>query len=137
MGECWTQMDARPRASVAELKRGDLPEEPGVYAFYRGGRAVYVGKAGDLRKRVWGKHGGKGAVMTGSAFRRNVAQHLGISTANEIKKRLYQPTAEELALIRAWIESCQVAWMTRPTEALAVDLERDLKHEFKPPLTRI
>lgn len=137
MDDYWAQMDARPRTAVAELKRDDLPEEPGVYAFYRNGQAVYIGKAGDLRSRVWKKHSGKGAVMTGSAFRRNVAQHLGISTANEIKKRLYQPTPEEVTAVRAWIESCQVAWMIRPTEALAVALEKVLKREYKPPLTRI
>jgi hypothetical protein len=137
MGRHWDEMDARPRIPVTQLKRSDLPEQPGVYAFYRDGKAIYVGKAGDLRKRVWAKHCGQGAVMTGSAFRRNVAQDLGISTANEIKERLYQPTTKELALIRAWIEGCEVAWVTRSTEPLAVAFETALKQEWKPRLTRI
>lgn len=75
--------------------------------------------------------------MTGSAFRRNVAEHLGISKANAIKKRSYGLTVAQLDAVRGWIESCQVAWIVRPTEPLAVALETALKTEWKPPLTRI
>jgi len=39
--------------------------------------------------------------MTGSALRRNIAEHLGISTAADIKARRYQPSPEEVDAVRA------------------------------------
>jgi hypothetical protein len=78
----------------------------------------------------------QGRVMTGSAFRRNVAEHLGIATAAAIKSRAYQPTDDELARIRAFIEACEVAWITTDTPASALTLEREIKREWIPPLTK-
>jgi hypothetical protein len=95
-----------------------------------------VGKARSLRTRLWRNHLGKGRVLTGSAFRRNVAQHLGISTAVEIKSRRYQPNDEEVKRIRAFVERCEVAWLTVESPAAALDLERLAKAEWMPPLTR-
>jgi len=74
--------------------------------------------------------------MTGSAFRRNVAEHLGISTAPQIKSRHYQPDDDEVSRIRAFIESCEVAWMTASTPAAALALEKQAKAEWMPPLTK-
>lgn len=65
------------------------------------GRAIYVGKAMNLHGRVWKKHMGLGAVMTGSAFRRNVAAHLGIASAADIKARRYLPTGRDVTLVNS------------------------------------
>lgn len=128
-------MNARPRRAMTELKAADIPESPGVYALYRGDVRMYVGKAGCLRERVWNKHSGRGRVMTGSALRRNVAAHLGIATANDIKQRLYQPTDQEVAAVRAWLDGCHIAWVQCESNAAAEKLERAFKAEYKPPLT--
>jgi hypothetical protein len=60
--------------------------------------------------------------MTGSAFRRNVAEHLGISTAARIKARTYQPDTDEVARVRRFVEGCQVAWLVCETKTAALDL---------------
>ncbi len=132
----WTAMDREARLSLASLKEHEIPMDPGVYALYRGGERMYVGKAGCLRNRVWKNHCGRGAVMTGSALRRNVAEHLGIATAADIKARRYQPTSSELGRVREWLETCEIAWRTRKSHAAAIDLEIDMKREHKPPLTK-
>ncbi|MDE2021991.1 MAG: nucleotide excision repair endonuclease, partial [Patescibacteria group bacterium] len=36
----------------AELKKFDLPDEPGVYFFKKGRKILYIGKAASLRDRV-------------------------------------------------------------------------------------
>jgi hypothetical protein len=99
-------MTARLRYPMDELKKADIDDQPGVYAVYRGGHPVYVGLAEkqSLRDRIWKNHSGRGAVMTGSAFRRNVAEHLGIASARDIKNRAYQPTPSEVARVRKWID---------------------------------
>jgi excinuclease UvrABC nuclease subunit len=129
-------MNWQPRHAAVGLRKPDLPEAPGVYAWYRGGEAFYVGKANSLRDRL-GRHLGRGRVMTGSALRRNVAEHLGISTAALIKSRVYQPDADELSAVRAFIKSCDVAWIAVETPAAALKLETQMKREWTPPLTKL
>jgi hypothetical protein len=135
-GPLWAEMDARPRVAFSELTRAAIPISPGVYAVYRDGCRVYVGKAADLRSRV-SRHNGKGLGMRGSAFRRNVAQFLGIAEANHIYKQVHRITADEAQAIRDWIEGCEVAWFERPTESEALAAETEIKAEFKPPLTKV
>jgi len=129
-------MNAQPRQPAAQLRKRDLPSDPGVYAWYRDGAAIYVGKADSLKDRL-GRHLGRGRVMTSSAFRRNVAEHLGISTAALIKSRAYQPNDDEVASIRAFVEDCEVAWVATATAAAALKLETDMKLERLPPLTKM
>lgn len=93
---------------------------------------MYVGKAGCLRDRVWGNHSGRGASLTSSALRRNVAEHLGISTAKAIKKREHRPTPEEVARVREWVDGCEVTWHAIETKPAAVALETALKAEWMP-----
>jgi hypothetical protein len=96
---------------MAALQADDLPgESPRVYALYRDGAPMHVGLAEkqSLRGRFWGSHPSRGVLMTGSALRRIVE----------------------------WIDGCEVAWIASPTPRAAKDLERDMKAEYKPPLTR-
>jgi hypothetical protein len=113
-----------------------IPTAPGVYVLYRRGKPVYVGKAISLQDRIWKNHSGRGRVMTGSALRRNIAEHLRIASADAIKNRLYQPTPSEVAKVRTWLDGCEIAWRTCPTPAAAVALETAMKAEWMPPLTK-
>jgi hypothetical protein len=137
-GPLWTRMNQQPQRSMETLCRDDIPDRPGVYAIYRDGAAIYVGLAEKqtLRDRIWKNHSGRGAVMTGSAFRRNVAEHLGIATAAQIKNRTYQPTADEVAAVRTFIDGCSISWIPCATARDARNLETSFKDEWKPPLTR-
>ncbi|MEO5706006.1 MAG: GIY-YIG nuclease family protein [Alteraurantiacibacter sp.] len=121
---------------MASLTKTGIPQDAGVYALYLRDQRQYVGKAKSLQQRIWNNHCGRGAVMTGSALRRNIAEHLGIATAADIKTRRYQPTAQEVATIRSWLEECEIAWLTCASELAAVALESNLKAEFQPPLTK-
>jgi hypothetical protein len=121
---------------MAELAAADLPTAPGVYGLYRGVDRVYVGKAASLRDRVWKNHSGRGASMGSSALRRNVAEHLGIASAADIKTRRYRPTEEDARRVREWLKGCDVAWIECADHQAAKDLERDMKAAHKPPLTR-
>lgn len=135
-GSLWNTMDTRPRISMCELTASELPDTPGVYALYRGDERMYVGKADCLRDRVWKNHSGRGAVMTSSAMRRNVAEHLGIATAADIAARRYQPNAAEVQLVREWLDGCHIAWLECESKSAAKVLEDDFKVEHKPPLTK-
>lgn len=138
-GPLWSVMNARPRIPMASLKADDLPDDaPGVYALFRDGKPMYVGLAEkqSLRGRFWGSHRGRGVSMTGSALRRNVAEHLDISTARAIKKREYRPKPEDARQVVEWIDGCEVAWIACATPKEAKNLERDMKAEARPPLTQ-
>jgi excinuclease UvrABC nuclease subunit len=135
--QSWADMDSRPRICMAVLTSDQIPVDPGVYALYERSQRRYVGKARSLRQRVWGNHSGRGVSMTGSALRRNVAQHLKIASAADIKARRYQPTQVDADAIRRWLDKCDIAWIACANEADAVALEGDLKGEHMPPLTKI
>lgn len=129
-GPRWKAMDARPRRLMANLRKVNIPESPGVYAVYRDGERMYVGKANCLRNRVWKDHWGLGKCLTGSALRRNVAEHLDIASSADIKARRYQLTAEEVAAVRLWLDGCDIAWIKRNTEVAAERLEAHSSPHF-------
>ncbi len=133
----WYILNTARRRHIPVLERHDVPDKPGVYALYFNAQAVYVGKGKSLRQRVWTNHCGKGQSLTSSAFRRNVAEHLGIASANAIKTGLYRPTPEEVGRVREWAEACDVAWVTTTTEAEAIAFEREVKRRWRPPLTKV
>jgi excinuclease UvrABC nuclease subunit len=129
-------MDREARRRFEDLSRDVIPTSPGVYALYRDGERTYVGKAKALRDRIWGNHARTGTSMTNSAMRRNVAELLGIATASEIKKREHVVTDADAAAVTSWLGSCEIAWLVCKTAADAIELEAQLKAEFKPPLTK-
>lgn len=132
----WSTMDRAVRVPFGGLTRNAIPTSPGVYALYREGERTYVGKASSLRDRVWGNHARTGMSMTNSAMRRNVAEHLGIATASQIKKREYAVTPVDAAAVSTWLADCEIAWLECDTPTDALELEGRLKVEFKPPLTK-
>ena len=147
VGPLWTEMGIRPRYAASVLNvREDVPNTFGVYAWYRRGRQeerAYVGKAtGDkgrkkgLKQRLGNHLTTSTSTLSGSALRRNVAQNLGIATADEIKTKAYIPTAEETVAVNAWIRECQVAWIVCKTAADAIELEKRMKREYMPFLTK-
>jgi len=49
--------------------------------------------------------------MTNSALRRNICQHLRVSTAADIKVRRYQTTLADARRVTAWLDECEFAWI--------------------------
>ncbi|HVE46426.1 MAG TPA: hypothetical protein VNA57_06730 [Acidimicrobiales bacterium] len=133
------RMHAQPGHRVTGFDPDVVPTQPGVYAFYRDGEPVYVGRAiasGGLQRRMKTQHLKTGNDLSWSAFRRNVAEHLGIAPSTVTKQRPPQLTEEQVAPVNDWIGGCEVRWISCATEAEATQLEIDLKNEWKPPLTK-
>jgi hypothetical protein len=133
----WADMDSRPRLGAHAARKHDIPTNPGIYGWYRLGKRIYLGKAANLQNRLWNNHLGKGICLTGSAFRRNVAEHLGIATAADIKSGRRTITRAEADTICTWISSCEVSWIVQVSEADALRAEAQLRAEFCPPLTKL
>jgi hypothetical protein len=136
VGPEWQAMNARPRHQARSLKRSDVPSEPGVYAWYRRGRPVYVGKADSLIDRAWGSHMGQSRSLGRSAFRRNVAERLGFGDPTSIKAKRERLSDQQLAAVRTWIEGCSLGWIECDSIADAAALETRMKIEHLPPLTK-
>jgi hypothetical protein len=132
----WNAMHARPRFEGTSLTRAGISPRPGVYALYKDGQAVYVGKAKGLDGRLWSQHFRQGRSMTNSALRRNVAETLGIASSADIKARRYRPTAEDASRVSEWIRAAEIAWIECESEGAAIELEDAMKVEWTPPLTK-
>ena len=128
-------MHERPRVRLSDETRGAVPTAPGVYAWYREGEAVYIGTAPDLRQRM-ARHGETGRDLSRSAFRRSVVEFLGIARAAVTKRRPPMLTLEQIAPAVQWVSECEVAWIECATADEAKGLERRMKDEWKPPLTK-
>ena len=135
-GPLWEAMNARPRQRAAVVTEKSIPIGFGVYSWNRDSIPIYVGKASSLSSRLWGNHLRQGQSMTNSAFRRNVAEELGIAAANAIKEGEYVPSAEDVRRVNEWVRGCEIAWIECESHDAAVQLEKDMKREWLPPLTK-
>lgn len=136
-GPLWQRMHRQPRVSASTITRADIPTSPGVYAWFRDGEPVYVGRAkatGGLRKRLAGNHLKLGPDLSKSAFRRNVCESIGV--ADTAITRFQPLTPDQTETVNAWVRGCEIAWIECSTPDEAADLETDLKNEWKPPLTK-
>lgn len=134
----WEHMDAQRGHDVRSFKVERAPTAPGVYAFYRGGAAVYVGRAvteSGIRSRLR-THTATGVDLSHSSFRRNVAEHLGVAPTSVTRARPPQLTLEQVEPVNKWISGCTIRWVEATTVDEARQLEEDMKAEWKPPLTK-
>lgn len=69
-------------------------------------------------------------------MRRNVAEHLGFGTSAQLKRGEVVLTSVQFDRLRAWLNASEVGWIETADEPLARELERALKIEFKPELTK-
>lgn len=132
----WATLDAATKRIPAVICAADIPAGPGVYAWYRSGKPVFVGKASSLRSRLWRQHLGQSGSLHTSAFRRNVAESLGFGSANDIYEGRVVLDPEQLATVRDWIMGCALRWQECRSHAEAVSLEAALKIEYRPLLTK-
>ncbi len=138
-GPAWARMNSQPRVRVPQVDFAAVPTTPGVYAFYRDGTPVYVGVAagsGGLRRRLQREHLDRRRDLSRSAFRRNVAEHIGVATVAQAKIRPTVMTDEQVDAVNEWVTGCEVAWMEAVSAAHARQLEDELKAERRPFLTK-
>lgn len=132
----WAKLLRQPALSGSEISADDIPPAPGVYTFIRRGEILYVGAANSLRSRIWGNHMSEGISMGGSAYRRNVTELFGTATAADIKERRYKTTERDAKHVTYWTHQSSIKWRACESREAAVDLERRLKAEWMPPLTK-
>ena len=136
-GKDWSRLLAAPRRAASSLTRADLPNEPGVYLWSRGGAPQYVGKATSLQKRL-STHLGEGVSLAGSSLRRNVCGLLYQIPPNVTSKPTRQKvTTAQATAIRSWLLGCDVSWLQADTERDAAALEARLRQVLRPPLNRV
>lgn len=117
----------QPLRSVGELSAGDIPLEPGVYAWYRRGKLFYIGESHrGLRSRLWGNHLRGNA--RGSTLRNKVAKTFEFPPTGF---RAYGKDAEET--ISRTLLGCEVKFLPVPLE-LIDQVQAELIHELDPPM---
>lgn len=132
----WQVLLGRPRHPSIRLARGDIPTVPGVYAWFKHGSCVYVGKATDLRSRL-SRHRSTSLDLSRSTLRASVAvAEVGV-TRHHARSRPSVMTPEEIAVVTAWFNSAEVAWVECRTPAEASALEDRLRSGWLPPLNRM
>ncbi len=132
-------MNSQRRHQASDLRAADVPDQPGVYAWYHDGEAVYAGRALGrigLRERIGKNHLGRGADLSRSSFRRDVCEYLGIAPTTVSKRRPTQLSAAQVEPVNQWIRECQVSWIVCDTADMARALEKSLLAEWMPPLSR-
>ena len=138
-GDLWQRLNSQPRRAAASITRNDVPTQPGVYAWYCEGEAVYSGRAlgaGGLRGRIWGNHLKTDDDLSHSSFRRNVCEHLGIAPTNTTRIRPTAMTPDDVEPVNRWIRQCEVAWIECQSACEAEAFEKALHKEWMPPLSR-
>lgn len=136
MGPLWGAMNEQPRRQASGLRSEHIPTSPGVYAWYEAGEPIYVGKCKSLQERIWRRHLRKGRSLMTSAFRRNVAEDLGIGSADDIKAGRCRPAVEQVDRVNERVRACTIAWITCESHEDARSLETHMKQEWMPPLTK-
>lgn len=135
----WEFLNSRPRRRASGLQRQDVPAAPGVYAFYKNGTPVYVGRAlgrRGLRGRLLGNHLRTSPDLSRSTLRRSVAVELGVATRAEAAVRPTLLTQDQVEPVNDWLAGCEVSWAECATADDAAELEDALRREWMPRLNK-
>lgn len=129
----WDVVLERPRRPASEVRRADIPDRPGVYAWFRDGDCVYLGKASDLRSRL-STHLGTSLDLSRSTLRSWVAVRELDMTRERTRRRPTIMTSEQVAVVTSWIRGCDLAWVTAESKEEAAALESKLLTAWRPPI---
>ncbi|MEV7874193.1 GIY-YIG nuclease family protein [Microbacterium sp. NPDC089188] len=129
----WSDLLSKPRRLAMDVQRNDVPEQPGVYAWFRDGECVYLGKASDLRSRLV-THLGTSLDLSRSTLRSWVeVRELGLAR-EYTRRRPTVMTGEQVAIVNGWLRGCELAWMTSDTREDAAALEARLLAAHRSPI---
>ena len=132
----WAALLSATRFATGTLSRSEIPRSPGVYAWFRDGECVYVGKASNLRRRI-GTHLSTSLDLSRSTLRASVAvTTLGI-TRKHARSRPTVMTPEQIAVVTAWFAAAEVNWLECKTRDEAHSLEGRLRKSWMPSLNLI
>lgn len=129
----WQAVLERPRRLARHVDRRDIPAGPGVYAWFRDGDCVYLGKASSLRSRL-NTHLGTSLDLSRSTLRSWIAvRELGLDRAHT-RHRPTRMTSDQVAVVNDWIGACDLAWVETATKEEAAALESRLLGAWRPPI---
>ena len=129
----WDAVLLQPRRPASELRRTDIPDRPGVYAWFRDGECAYLGKASDLRSRL-STHLGQSLDLSRSTLRSWVAVRVLGVTREYTRRRPTVMSSSEVAEVTNWIRGCDLAWVTTDSKENAARLESRLLTAWRPPI---
>lgn len=127
----WDVVLTQPRRPASEARRIDIPNSPGVYAWFRDGECVYLGKAANLRSRL-STHLGESLDLSRSTLRSWVAVRELDVTREYTRRRPTVMTPGEVAIVTGWIRGCDLAWVTTDSKEDAAQLESKLLTAWRP-----
>ena len=133
----WTAVSAPAFTPVAAITLHDIPSAPGVYAWARNGKVVYLGVAasgGGLRSRIR-THLGTSTDLSRSAFRRAVAEHV-LNTPGTARKRVRTLDVKDVAVVNTWVSECSLGWIETARADEARRLEERLLTQHRPLLNK-
>lgn len=128
------------RYRFGDLAPHDIPKEPGCYLFWNDDQCFYIGLGGSpkkkstLRSRLEGNRG-QGHTISGSQFRRNVAEHLGFGGRDEFKRRenriARKLTEPERVELNAFAADLEIEWVLCGRDETA-EVKHQLIAEHRP-----
>ena len=127
MTRLWDSFSEQPVWRTAALTSSDVPNSPGVYAWYRKGELFYVGETHrGLRSRLWSNHLRGNA--RGSTLRNKVAKTFGFEP---VGFRRYGIDAE--AAISAKLLECEIRFLALSHDTVS-SAQADLIARLDPPM---
>lgn len=129
----WESVRSQRRNLAGSLNRAQIPTGPGVYAWFRDGECVYLGKASSLRPRL-ATHLATSLDLSRSTLRSWVAvRELGLERAYT-RQRPSAMTPEQVGVVTAWIHHCELTWVETESASSAAALESALLAQWRPPI---
>ena len=129
----WQELLAHPRHAARLLQIRSIPDGPGVYAWFREGDCVYVGKASNLRMRLRA-HLATSLDLSRSTLRSWVAvRELGLPR-EYTRRRPTAMTAVQVAVVNDWLSRCELTWVPTRSKDEADFLEASLLGSWRPPI---
>lgn len=116
---------------ASELQLQDLPEVPGLVAWFREGECVYIGISGNLKQRIR-EHTSATPDLSRSTLRSWVAVELLGLSRERTRQRPSVITHEQAVAVAAWLSGCEVGWKVTERRADAARLKEDLLKEARP-----
>lgn len=115
------------RVEAAKLDLDEVPETPGLVAWFRDGVCIYLSASSNLRRRIT-EHLSTSQDLTRSNLRARVAVDvLGVDRARA--RRISQEQADAVA---EWLRRCDVGWLVTDRRSDAARLRTQLLERIRP-----